>query len=55
VDFLDKEDIGIDVDDDCGSPTQVPPSREGFIPASLLPKDVPTIEDEVISLPRIQR
>lgn len=55
VDFLDEEDIGIDVDDDCGSPTQVPPGRGGFVPASSLPKDVPTIEDEVMSLPRVRR
>jgi len=55
VDFLDEEDIGINVDDDCGSPTQVPPGREGFIPASSLPKDHPTIKDEVVSLLRVRR
>ena len=55
MDFLDKEDIGINVDNNCGSPTQVPPGREGFILASSLPKDVPTIKDEVISLLRVRR
>ena len=55
MDFLNEEDIRININNNCGSPTQVPPGREGFIPASLLLKDSPTVKDKVVSLPRVQR
>ena len=41
VDFLDEDDIGIDKDKNYSSPTTIPPGREGFIPAGMLPPDYP--------------
>ena len=41
VDFLDEDDIGIDKDENCSSSTTIPPSKEGFIPAGMLPLDYP--------------
>ena len=41
VNFLDEDDIGINKDENCSSPTTIPPSREGFILAGMLPLDYP--------------
>jgi hypothetical protein len=41
VDFLDEDDIRINKDKNCSSPTTIPPSKEGFILASILPLDYP--------------
>ena len=47
VDFLDEDDIGINEDENCSSPTTIPPGREGFIPAGMLPPDYPLNNYEV--------
>jgi hypothetical protein len=47
VNFLDKDNIRINKNKDCGSPTTIPPSREGFILASILPSDYPLNNYEV--------
>ena len=41
VDFLDENNIGINKDENYSSPITIPPSKEGFIPASILPLDYP--------------
>ena len=41
VDFLDEDDIRINKDKNYSSSTTIPPSREGFILASILPLDYP--------------
>ena len=43
VDFLKDKDIGINKDDNCGFPILVPLSKEGFISASFLLKDYPSV------------
>ena len=52
---MDKEDIEININNNYSFSTQVPPSREGFILTSLLLKDSPTVEDEVVFLLYIRR
>jgi len=47
VNFLSEDDIGINKDKDCGSPTTIPPSKEGFILASILPLDYPLVNYKV--------
>ena len=41
VNFLDVDDIGINKDKNYSSPTTIPPGKEGFILASMLPLDYP--------------
>ncbi len=41
VDFLEEDDIGINEDKNCSSPTTIPPGKEGFILAGMLPLDYP--------------
>ena len=41
INFLDEDDIRIDEDENYSSPTTIPPSKEGFILASMLPLDYP--------------
>jgi len=41
VNFLDEDDIRINKDKNCSSFTTIPPSKEGFILASMLPLDYP--------------
>ena len=41
VNFLDKDDIRINKDKNYSSSTTIPPSKEGFILASILPLDYP--------------
>jgi len=41
VDFLDEDDIRINKDENCSSFTTIPPSKEGFILAGMLPLDYP--------------
>ena len=55
VNFLSEDDIGIDEDEDCGSPTTIPPGREGFIPAGMLPPGYPLIDYEAQTSPRLRR
>ena len=55
VNFLEDKDIGINKDDDCGSPTPVPLSKEGFIPTGSLPKDYPSVDYKGVFLPRVRR
>jgi len=50
VNFLSEDDIGIDEDEDCGSPTTIPPGKEGFIPAGILPLDYPLVDYKVAQL-----
>ena len=47
VNFLSKDDIGINKDENCSSFTTIPPSKEGFIPAGILPLDYPLDNYEV--------
>jgi len=47
VDFLDKDDIGINKDENCSSFTTIPPGKKGFIPAGILPLDYPLNNYEV--------
>ena len=42
--------IGINKDDNCGSFTPVPLSKEGFILAGFLLKDYPSVDYEGVSL-----
>src|ERR1700722_11248865 len=41
VNFLDEDDIGINKDKNCSSLTTIPPGKEVFIPAGMLPLDYP--------------
>ena len=50
VDFLDEDDIGINKDKNCGSPTTIPPGKEGFILAGILPPDYPLDDYKVAQL-----
>jgi len=50
VDFLDKNNIGINKDENCNSLTTIPSSREGFIPADILPPDYPLDDYKVTQL-----
>jgi hypothetical protein len=43
VNFIEEDNIGINKDEDSNSPTNVPPSRESFIPASILPPNYPFV------------
>ena len=55
VNFLSEDDIGINKDKDCGSPTTIPPSREGFILAGMLPLGYPLVNYKAQTLPRLRR
>ena len=44
---MDKDNIGINKDENCGSLTTIPPDKEGFIPAGMLPLDYPLDDYEV--------
>ena len=46
VNFLSEDDIGINEDKDYSSPTTIPPSREGFILAGMLPPGYPLVDYE---------
>ena len=50
VNFLEDKNIGINEDNNCGSPTLVPLGKEGFIFTSFLPKDYPSVDYEGVSL-----
>src|ERR1700722_11067653 len=50
VDFLDKDNIGINKDKNYSSPTTIPPGKEGFIPANILPLAYPLKNYEVSQL-----
>ena len=41
VDFLDKDNIRINKDKNCSSPTTIPLSKESFILANILPLNYP--------------
>jgi len=47
VDFLSEDDIGINEDENYSSPTTIPPSKEGFIPAGILPLNYPLVNYKV--------
>jgi len=47
VDFLDEDDIRINKNKNCSSFTTIPPSKEGFILAGILPLDYPLDNYEV--------
>ena len=50
VDFMEEDDIRIDKDKGSGSPTNIPPSRESFILAGILPPNYPLINYEAAPL-----
>ena len=47
VNFLDEDNIRINKDENYSSPTTIPPGREGFILAGMLPLDYPLNNYEV--------
>ena len=50
ADFLNKNNIRINKNKNCGSPTTIPPSKEGFILAGMLPPDYPLNNYKVAQL-----
>jgi hypothetical protein len=50
VNFIEEDDIGINKDKDFSSPTNIPPSKEGFILAGILPPNYPLINYKVALL-----
>ena len=50
VDFLNKNNIGINEDENCNLPTTIPFGKKGFISAGMLPPDYPLNDYKVIQL-----
>jgi hypothetical protein len=50
VNFIEENDIRINKDEDFSSPTNIPPNRESFILASILPPNYPLIDYKVALL-----
>ena len=47
---MEEDDIEINKNKDFSSPTNIPPNKESFIPASILPPNYPLINYEVALL-----